>query len=239
MTLPPDHPQRIELNDEVHARPPESLAGPLRVTFLALFSEWADRERELAHVAALAARFGAPPPAPRGNHYSADLGPFRVKWERHTEFARYKFIAPGTGAGDDPFADPALALVPADWLAGLNGQVIVAAHAALMPARSHHPDYEGLSAHLFAGNPLVGSTVAGGLAVALTDFRVHDGFSRLLVLDGGMTPRQAGRTVQRLLEIDTYRLMAMLALPVAREMTPFLSRSERELAEIDQRPWAG
>ena len=51
-----------------------------------------------------------------------------------------------------------------------------------------------------------------------------------------MTPRQAGRTVQRLLEIDTYRMLALLALPVAREMAPFLTRCERELAR-DHQPW--
>ena len=38
--------------------------------------------------------------------------------------------------------------------------------------------------------------------------------------------------VQRLLEIDTYRMMALLALPVARELAPLLTRGEQELAEI-------
>ena len=36
MPLPPDHPLRIELNDEAHARPPEALSAPLRLSFLAL-----------------------------------------------------------------------------------------------------------------------------------------------------------------------------------------------------------
>ena len=38
--------------------------------------------------------------------------------------------------------------------------------------------------------------------------------------------------VQRLLEIDTYRMLALLALPVARELSPVLTGYERELAEI-------
>ena len=67
----------------------------------------------------------------------------------------------------------------------------------------------------------------------LTDFRIHaDGFSRHLLLDHATTPWQAGRVVQRLLEIDTYRIMALLALPVARAVGPLLSASERELAQI-------
>ena len=113
MQLPPDHPLRVELNDEAHARPPEALAAPLRITFLALYSDARQREQEWEHVCALARRYGHTPPV-RASHYSADLGPFRVKWERHTEFTRYKFIAAG---GGDPFDPPALHAVPADWLA--------------------------------------------------------------------------------------------------------------------------
>lgn len=72
--------------------------------------------------------------------------------------------------------------------------------------------------------------VASGAAFACTDFRIHaDGFSRILVDDRGLTSRQAGRTLQRLLKIDTYRMMALLALPVAQVAAPFLADCEREL----------
>jgi uncharacterized membrane-anchored protein len=227
--LPPDHPLRIELNDEAHARPPETLQAPLRLTFLALYSDPAQRDREWQHVCTLARRFGHEPP-PRASHYSADYGPFRLKWERHSEFTRYKFIV--EGPCDEPFDSPALQAVPADWLAGLPGEVMVATHAALLPDGEEAPDYEGLATRYFGGNVLVGAGIAAGAGLAFTDFRIHDGFSRLLVLDRSMTPRQAGRMMQRLLEIDTYRLMALLALPVAHELTPWLNDAERELAQI-------
>jgi hypothetical protein len=38
MTLPADHPLRFELANEVHARPPEELRAPLKLTYLALLS---------------------------------------------------------------------------------------------------------------------------------------------------------------------------------------------------------
>ncbi len=230
MRLPPDHPLRLALNEEVHARPPEALSRPLRLTFLAMYSDPKLRAREREHVAALAARYGVQPPAEGAAHFSADLGAFRLKWERHAEFTRYKFIV--TGAGEDPFADPALAVVPADWLAALPGTVMVATHAALLAADVLETDVERLSARHFAGNVLVGAGIAGGAGTAFTDFRLHDGFGRLLLLDRGMSPRQAGRMMQRLLEIDTYRLMALLALPVAQGLTPWLNDAERELAQI-------
>lgn len=230
MKIPADHPLRLELNNEVHARPPEALAPPLRLTFLALFSDASQRDREHEHVCSLARRYGSPEPPPGATHYSADFGPFRIKWERHTEFARYKFIV--DGPCPDPFEPPAIGVVPAEWLAAIPGEVMVAAHAALLPADSEAMDFEAIAARHFASNVLVGASIAGGAGIALTDCRTHDGFGRLLVFDRGMTERQGGRMMQRLLEIDTYRLMALLALPVARSLTPALTASERELAEI-------
>ena len=156
-----------------------------------------------------------------------------MKWERHTEFVRYKFIIAGMKAGSDPFDDPAIAAVPADWLASLPGQVMVAAHVALLPPDPDEANPLATARRLLPGNVLVGSVVSSGAAAAFTDFRVRpDGFSRLLVQDRSLTPAQGGRVVQRLLEIDTYRIMALLALPVAQALAPEIARSEREVAGI-------
>jgi uncharacterized membrane-anchored protein len=229
--IPPNHPQRLELNDEVHARPSDSLEAPLRLSYLALAADREQSERSWQSVCDLAQRYAAQPPPAGANHYSADFGAFRLRWERHTEFVRYTFIAPaGTR---DPFAVPATSEIPADWLAALPGEVLVATHAALLEDREGMLTYPEVAERYFAGNVLFGSDISGGAATALTDLRIQiDGFSRLAVLDHSMTPWQAGRVMQRLLEIDTYRVLALLALPVARELTPFLNACERELAQI-------
>jgi len=118
-------------------------------------------------------------------------------------------------------------------LQSLAGEVLVANHVEMLPLPRAKPDEDKLSKEYFAGNPMVGAEVAGGLGRAFTDFRIHaDGFGRMLIFDNGMTPRQRGRTVQRLLEIDTYRVLALLALPVARNLMPVLSAFEAELSEI-------
>jgi uncharacterized membrane-anchored protein len=232
--LPASHPQRLELNDEVHARPPEAMAPSLRISYLALLNDPARRDAAWEAVVALAQRMAVTPPLPGASHFSADFGPFRLKWESHTEFHRIMIFAPL--AGDDPFAEPAIATVPADWVEALPGRLMVAAHVGLVRA-AVPPDLDAISEQLFAGNVLAGGQVSGGMAHAFTDFRIHNvgpagGFSRILVQDHGMAPRQAGRVVQRLLEIDTYRMLALLALPLAREIGPFLTRSEQELAQV-------
>jgi uncharacterized membrane-anchored protein len=75
--------------------------------------------------------------------------------------------------------------------------------------------------------------VADGHGEVYTDFALHaDGFSRMVLLAGSVTPRRLGRLVQRLLEIDTYRMAALLGLPAAREAATVLAYAERELAEL-------
>ena len=229
--LPPSHALRNELNDEVHARPSDSLRPPLRVSYLALLSESSARQQEWEHVRQLLQRFGRETPENVSNHFSADLGEFWIRWERHAEFTRYTFAVPGPFA--DPFTVTALSAVPEDWLSGIHGQIMVASNGAILEQSAGSEDFDAITARWFDGNVLVGSRVGDNAATALADFRVRaDGFSRFLLMDRHMTARQAGRIVQRILEIDTYRMMALLALPVARRLAPLITGYERELSQV-------
>lgn len=231
MHLPPEHPRRRDLHNEAHARPSEALVAPCRVSFLALLSPGKIREEQWRHLCELVDRNGGKPPEEDATHLSIDLGAFRLRWERHTEFTRYQFMV--SGISPSLFADTALEAVPADWLAKLAGQIMVATHAAFVRESEVTLDPDLIGRKYFDGNALIGAAIADHAGAAFADYRIRaDGFSRLLVVDKSLTPRQAGRAVQRLLEIDTYRVMSLLALPVARDLAPFLSSQERELARI-------
>jgi uncharacterized membrane-anchored protein len=83
----------------------------------------------------------------------------------------------------------------------------------------------------FGANIVVGSTVGEGAGYVFTDFRIHaDGCERFLLVDRSFTPRQAGRMTQRLFEIEAYRMLALLALPIARGQLPRIATVERALA---------
>lgn len=163
-------------------------------------------------------------------------------------------------AGADPI-HTALDVVPADWVAALPGQCLVGLHLWALPgADAPTPDGEEgvngadgpladqqtlplpataatpqslLIKGLLQEDTLVGSTIAGGQAEVYTDYVLHaDGFSRMLLFGRGLSPRRVGRNVQRLLEIETYRMAALLGLPVAREAAHDLAVAERELAAL-------
>jgi uncharacterized membrane-anchored protein len=225
--------RRLILNNEVHARPFAAIRAPMSASHLAVIWGQGGGAADHAHVVALCKRHGVPPPPENAAHYAAVFGTFALRWERHTEFSTYLFMRDGAAAGD-PFGDPAVARVPRDWLGALPGSVLVATHFALMPGDAAMPTTDAL-ARVLSPDTLAGSQVSGGAAFAWADFHIHaDGFGRILARDVRLAPRQAGRMMQRLLEIETYRMMALLALPVVREHAPRIDAVGEELARMTQ-----
>src|SRR5690606_4496806 len=58
------------------------------------------------------------------------------------------------------------------------------------------------------------------------------GFIRFEFASGGLTPFRRSITLRRLLEVETYRTMALLALPMARTFSPVLRAVETELESL-------
>jgi uncharacterized membrane-anchored protein len=227
--LPPNHPLRLELANEVHARPTEGIDGPSEIVYLALASDGSRRDLDWTEARALFERLGAPlPDVPRAHHRSS-IGVVRLVLERHSEFIRYTAIAPA-----DPPGRQELARVSKE-LAALSGHVIVATRLhVLSKSAAEDVDLDPIANRYFDGNVVVGAALGDGAARAITDFRITDeGYSQIVVLvSGDIRPRQIGRMVQRLLELDTYRMMALLSLPAARALRPDIEDMERELSVI-------
>ncbi len=230
--LPPAHPQRIALHNEIHARPPESLNAPLAISHIVMVCDAAARAASREHVAALLRDHHLPQPDAQSTHIRMDIGPFRLRWEMHTEFVTWTFTRTGNAEGFGE-RDPGTAadVVPQGWLTGLPGQCLASVHLWVLGTNSFGA--QSLVPHVLNEDTLVASTVADGHGEVYTDFTVHaDGFSRMVLLAGAMTPRRLGRLVQQLLEIDTYRMAALLGLPAARDAASTLAYAELELAEL-------
>jgi uncharacterized membrane-anchored protein len=74
-----------------------------------------------------------------------------------------------------------------------------------------------------------------GLALFATDFQPDPaGFVRIVVLDRGLGPERAGALVQRVIELETYRTLALLGLPEAQRLAPSIGRIESRLAEVTE-----
>ena len=230
LSVPANHPLRYLLNNEVHARPCTSLYAPERTSHLALMMTAEQRAQERVALADLCERYIQSPPAPGADHFVSDLGPFRLRWEQHGEFSTYTFYV--HGPFNEPFTETALQVVPTDWLRDLPGQLIVGTHATIVQSDEEGADLDTISP-LFSDNTLIGSEVSGGAAQVFTDFRIHaDGFSRILIYDRRLRSRQLGRLLQRMFEIEVYRMMALLTFPIARRLIPQLNDADQRLLGI-------
>jgi uncharacterized membrane-anchored protein len=235
-----NHPMRVPLSAEIHSRPFLQLQAPESLTHFALYmqqdqpSQKYHRSSQHQILQQLCMHYGVAVPHPQARYFFHDFGRFRLKWECHTEFATYTFVEHGDPGLDcrASFERMPLQHVPQEWLASLHGKIIVAAHVLL--CRGDADDSASVDAirDLFQGKSLVGSHVGSGAEV-WTDFLIQpDGFSRFVVRDLNLREFQAGRLVGRLLEIETYRMMALLGLPQAEATQPALNGIENELADL-------
>ena len=229
---PAQHPLRVSLHNEIHARPPEAMSAPLAISHVVMACDAQQLEASRQHVGKLLRDHHLPQPDAACTHLRMDLGRFRIRWELHTEFVSWSFTL--AGAVQHPPDRPpqaAIQAVPQDWVAALPGQCLASLHLWVAPAES--PDGDDWVKQVLHEDTLVASAVANGFGEVYTDFAIHaDGFSRMVLLTGGLTPRRLGRLVQRLLEIETYRMAALLGLPAAREASAVLASAERELAAL-------
>ena len=227
-----DHPQRLALHNEVHARPPEPMQAPQVISRVVMWVDRVSAQASRDHLAQLLHDHHLPAPDAHTNHVRMDLGSFRMRWELHTEFVSWTFMRP---VGADVFAhgEPMTAIqaVPHKWLAQLPGECLARLHVWLLPSSTadiHHDMPKVLH-----DDTLVASTVAEGHGEVYTDFQLHpDGYSRIVLLTGSLTPRRQGRLVQQLMEIETYRMAALLGVPAARQASHALADAEREFAAL-------
>lgn len=229
-----DHDMRYALANELHARPFPALKAPCRAAFLALKHDESvprDRGADLAHLIDLLDRYGAPHPQPDATHYSGMIGKHQLKWESHTEFVTYTVF--GDGVADRPFELGTFDMFPKDWLASAPGVRITSALVRVEPFVSDD-DIIQKTSDWFVPESLAVARILDDNAVVAGDFRIdptgHMRFAVFVRDDVGQ--RRVGRIVQRLTEIETYKAMSMLGLPMARELGRDMSDLERELGVL-------
>jgi uncharacterized membrane-anchored protein len=239
--LPPDDPQRTELHDEIHARPPARIRLPAMVLYVAVLNEGVSRSDELAHLQRLPGQQDLAAADLQRNFLRLRLGTHTLKWERHTEFTRYSLVQGLPDSALLPASEPDLLsalAIDAGWLRSIPGRTVAAIKLVML----HHDLADPQAAldaarHWFGDRMVVASLTGRGHSLAVTDFRLREtGFERILVLAPTATSEtRAGRISQRLLEFETYRLMALRGLPVAKALGPTLAEAEAALAGITAR----
>ncbi len=229
------HPERIALSNELHARPFPMLQAPSSAASIAIERDSANPDADRDHLIALMDRYGAAHPAPGASHHSADLGKVRLKWERHSEFATYTIFA--DEVADVPFSGDLFQHFPDAWRKESPGRllssVLVRIEAASTP-EAVVKRVQKVGKDWFFDEAMAAAFVLEKEAAIVGDFRLDaQGHIRFAVFQVGETgAHRMGRIVQRLIEIETYKTMSMLTLPIARDVFARLTDLDRDLGKV-------
>ncbi|MEE4279707.1 MAG: DUF3422 domain-containing protein [Halieaceae bacterium] len=223
---------RQGLSNEWHARPLMMMAAPMRCSHLVcLRGDLSLAQRRRAFAGYCRAQ-GESEPNPQSRHHSIQAGNCLVKWEGHTEADAYTLLVPGNG--EPPFSAPALDFLDQAMRADLESMRFVGLHVEVLPD-------EGLTLEerskrvrsLLGASQIYGGSFSDGLGELWSSFRLDaQGFLRIVITDFGLGEARLARYLQRILEIESYRMLAMLALPTAREVMATLGELEPDLDDV-------
>lgn len=214
-----DHPYRRAIMDEVHARPVELVPEVCRIRRLifvvparpgimqSVFDRFCQRHGEQAGSDGTIRR-----------QCSLPAGRKHVTWEFHSEFITVTWRSDLTDLIDWP-EDIGLEIIGDAELLGATRVDVIAAET--IPERLL-PGFNLPSLCL--------SDIESGKAQVATDFVTDgNGFTRLELAAGRLTSLHRAIIVRRLLEVETYRSMTLLGLPLARDATGCLRDLEINL----------
>jgi uncharacterized membrane-anchored protein len=220
---PPVHPDREAIMAELHARPVDIIEDTTRVRRVVFVVPPGEGAMEAIigrfRLYGAGAGIGEPPRDVR--QFSFSTGTRAVTWEFHTEFVTITWRTSLSDKENWPgdLGLPALGdatLIAATGIDVLADQTVP---ARLLPQ--------------FILSSLCVSTIEDGVGEVVTDFTTDaDGFTRFEFAAGALTPLRRSVLTRRLLEVDTYRSMVLLALPLARRNAPALAAVETELTRV-------
>ncbi|CUU41186.1 hypothetical protein BVIRIDIS_01740 [Blastochloris viridis] len=215
----------------MHARPFTLIETPRRILHFTFLTDLEHAQADRVALARYLSSRGLDAPKPEAKYHRVSLGATLLRWEQHSEFTTYTWDLPSEGLAGVPvpFHPPASDIADPMRLVPQPGPLLVAVDLHLIADAGIAPE------RLFDRASLARSLVYGGAGEAVTDFQIDPaGYIRILVLDRMLGPARAGSLVQRLLEIETYRALALLGLPEAQRITPQVRRIERALADLTE-----
>jgi uncharacterized membrane-anchored protein len=225
--LTPHH-LRAAVLGEVHARPFTAIETPRRILHFAFDTGGGAAQRDRAALTDFCARRGLEPLKEGAKHHRVTLGGATLRWEQHSEFTTYTWEL--RSESSVPFHPATSSLAAPMASLPQPGPVLVALDLHLL---ADNKKKKIAIEKLFDRASLAVAENSDGNALFATDFQADpSGFVRVLVLDRGLGPERAGAVVQRIIELETYRTLALLGLPEAQRLTPSINRIETRLAEV-------
>ncbi len=219
----PRHHQHAISIGEIHSRPFPEIATNRVVYHYAFMSDGGSSVAN-AILAQLCRLRGEAIPMPEMRYHQIPWNDGQLRWESHSEFSTFTFDAkaPKEFLGEvanhpfgNGFAPP--------------GSMISATRIEIRPLNTANRKF----LNAFDPESLTVNVLEDGKSLLATDFRQDtNGMTVFLLLEAGIGKSRIGSYTKTAIELDTYRVLTMLGLPLARSLSHKLSQMEVELSRL-------
>lgn len=209
-----NHPDRSSIMGEAHARPSLQFTHPSNIVHLAFRCDKSVMQQLFGETSSTIKG----PSQPR--HRIERHGQAQIKIEGHSEFISCMVAAPAT-MDEDALWSVIQERIPLEHV-----EIIVQLKIRILSTAS------AMVKSLGAGDRIYGGTMVGEMDVR-TSYKLRENDSICFSINGkGSNPDELGRRIQRLIEMETYRTMCLLGLPLARKISAKLAQIQTELETL-------
>ena len=192
------HPLRKNTYSEIHSRPYPNIEQSAKVTHFAVLTSPDQAKDQLEKLQSFAEQHDASNTKILSNCYYTNLNGFELRWEKHQEFCSITFIE--ATQSTVPFAKESVSIEISNIINSLAGELVVALKVHF-ERNNQQASIEDIKTY-FENQQLYGSTIVDDKASMWSSFKLHsDDYARMLIYDKNLSNYQAGRTLQRVIEV--------------------------------------
>lgn len=232
-----EHPLRHELLDEIHARSFSDFTG--RGRFIRYIYLTPDGDKPLLdYISTFLKANGQAAIQPDMKFLRIDFDGYAMRVERHTEFLTISMVEKGlpkkAGLAPGAFDPSALPYLPFDWISQMPCDVF---HAIWLEVGGK-PEFK-LTQHdatnILASRAAPGNLISHGAGQLHLSFdRDENGFTRAVLFNNKIVAARMGRLLQRVMELETYRMLAMMGLATTKSYGAVLNKMDNALNALTQ-----
>lgn len=231
-----NHPLRQKLLDEVHARTfPDFNAGGRFIRFVFL-TEPGEDQHIIDHVNAFLKASHKPEMELMSKFVQNQFDDFSLRVERHTEFVSISIIDDGhavkTGLADHAFDPEHHGYLPFDFIQSVPADLF---HAIWVEIGGKPPSKfnQAKAIDMLGCRAAPSDIIDDQQAQLVISFNADiNGFSRAVIFNHFMSDARLGRMVQRVVEMETYRFLAMLGFAKTQETSGKLAKLADDLTTL-------
>lgn len=218
----------LQLHQELHARPIPDIRVGSTIYHQAMFRDSEMILSERAHLDDLVRTVSANVQSAGDSHVRIDLGGNSLRVEFHNEFTGYTFIKNSTEDFDAP---PDRYVIDSDWIGRIPGGTVNRLQIHVEAVDHYSPEQE--VEKRFKSSSLIASDVSDSQMRIWSDYLVSPrGNTRFLIQCKTDDTDRIGRAVQRVIDIENYRMLALIGLQTAKAIAPTLSAIEMSLEKL-------